>query len=370
MTTCTWNFRRHAGRVLVATSIVAASSSGLLASRASGDQISDLKAKAATLASRINALGLQEEALSEQYDAAQLRSDALQNQVAQAAQQVAAAEASANKARTALKSDAVQAYVHGGNSPLSSGGALASANQSLLRAEYVNSLAANQHDAIDQFRLAALQEQAAKAQLQQQTTAAQAQLAQVSQDRQAAASLASQLQATQNQVNGQVATLVAQQQAEARAAAQAAALARLQAAQAAARARTVSNPSAILVASGPPPPPGHGASGAVAAAESRVGDWYQWGAAGPNTFDCSGLTMWAYEQVGISLPHYSGGQYADTTHIPISDVQPGDLVFPSDPGQHVAMYVGNGEIIEAPYTGAQVHIVPMGSWFVLAGRVA
>ena len=351
--------------------MVAAASSGLLASRASADQISDLKAKAASLASRINALGLQEEALSEQYDAAQLRADALQTQVAQAAQQVAAAEASANKARSALKMDAVQAYVHGGNSPLSSGGAMASANQSLLRAEYVNSLAVNQRDAIDQFRLAALQEQAATAQLQQQTTAAQAPLAQVSQDRQAAASLAAQLQATQNQVNGQVATLVAQKQAEERAAAAAAALARMQAAAqaAAARARTVSAPSAVLLA-GPPPPPGHGASGAVAAAESRVGDWYQWGAAGPNTFDCSGLTMWSYEQVGISLPHYSGAQYADTTHIPISQVQPGDLVFPSDPGQHVAMYVGNGEIIEAPYTGAQVHIVPMGSWFVLAGRVA
>jgi cell wall-associated NlpC family hydrolase len=119
----------------------------------------------------------------------------------------------------------------------------------------------------------------------------------------------------------------------------------------------------------PPPPVGQGASGAVAAAESRVGDPYVWGAAGPNAFDCSGLTMWSYEQVGISLPHFSGAQYADTTHIPMSDLQPGDLVFPSDPSQHVAMYVGNGEIIEAPYTGATVHIIPMSSWFVLAGRV-
>jgi cell wall-associated NlpC family hydrolase len=108
----------------------------------------------------------------------------------------------------------------------------------------------------------------------------------------------------------------------------------------------------------------------VQAALSRVGDWYQWGAAGPNTFDCSGLVMWAYAQVGISLPHFSGAQYADTTHIPMSDLQPGDLVFPSDPGQHVAMYIGGGNIVEAPYTGAQVHVVPMGSWFVLAGRVA
>ena len=81
----------------------------------------------------------------------------------------------------------------------------------------------------------------------------------------------------------------------------------------------------------------------MAAAESRVGDSYVWGAAGPSTFDCSGLVMWAYAQVGISLPHFSGAQYADTTHIPMSDLEPGDLVFPADPGQHVAMYVGNGD---------------------------
>ena len=349
--------------------MVAASTSGLLASHASADQISDLKAKAASLASRINALGIQEGALSEQYDSALLQANTLQAEVSSAAQQVAAAEANANKARQALKDDAVMAYVHGGNSPLASAGsALSTANESLLRAEYVNSLAANQNDAIDQFRLAAVQEQAAKSQLQQEQSAAQTQLAQVGQDRQAVESLASQLESTQNQVNGQISTLVAQEQAAARAQAAREAAARLLAAQAAAQARTVSAPN-FSITPGNPPPPGHGASGAVQAALSRVGDWYQWGAAGPNTFDCSGLVMWAYAQVGVSLPHYSGGQYADTTHIPMSDLQPGDLVFPSDPGQHVAMYIGNGNIVEAPYTGAQVHVVPMGSWFVLASRV-
>jgi cell wall-associated NlpC family hydrolase len=94
-----------------------------------------------------------------------------------------------------------------------------------------------------------------------------------------------------------------------------------------------------------------------------------YGAAGPNAFDCSGLVMWAYAQVGISLPHFSGAQYADTTHISMSDLQPGDLVFPADPGQHVAMYVGGGDIVEAADYGIPVHIVPMGSWFVLASRV-
>jgi peptidoglycan DL-endopeptidase CwlO len=108
---------------------------------------------------------------------------------------------------------------------------------------------------------------------------------------------------------------------------------------------------------------------AVQAAESRVGDPYVWGGAGPDDFDCSGLVMWAYEQAGISLPHYSGAQFADTTQIPMSDLEPGDLVFPADPGEHVAMYVGGGMIVQAPYTGADVQIVPLSGFFVLATRV-
>ena len=338
--------------------MVASMTFGLVAPRASADQLSDLKAKAAAIASRIDALGRQEDALSEQYDAAQLRIQSLQTQVNLAQQQLATAEASANQARQALKADVVAAYVHGGNNPMSGAGGMSSANETLLRAEYVNSLAANQSDAIDKFRLAALQEQAAKTQLQQQQASVQSQLDALSKDRSAVEQTAAQLTALNSQVTGQIATLVAQIEAAAAAKARAEALARQQAA-----ARLASFSSGSL------PPLGHGAAGAVQAAESRVGDWYQWGAAGPNTFDCSGLVMWAYAQVGISLPHNSGAQYDDTTHIPISDVQPGDLVYPSDPGEHVAMYIGNGEIIEAPHTGAQVHIIAMSSWFVLASRV-
>ena len=54
----------------------------------------------------------------------------------------------------------------------------------------------------------------------------------------------------------------------------------------------------------------------------------------------------------------------------MSDLEPGDLVFPADPSEHVAMYVGGGMIVEAPFTGATVHVVPMGAWFVLASRAA
>jgi cell wall-associated NlpC family hydrolase len=341
--------------------------------------------------SRIQNLGQQEAALSEQYDGDVLAVQTLQGKVAAATQQVASENAAVSSARAALEQVAIQAYVHGGSDPLTSGGnAVSDATNSLLRAEYADSMAADQNDAIDSYHLAALQDQAAKLNLQQQTSAAQDAVQQVSTDRQAVSNTQSQLQTEEDQDTGQIAVLVAQQEAAAAAAAQQAAEAAAQqaaaqqaaqqaaqAAQAAAAEQTAAptgSTSGETATPGPgpnynPPPVGSGAAGAVAAAESRVGDAYVWGAAGPTTFDCSGLVMWAYEQVGIDLPHYSGAQYADTTHIPMSDLEPGDLVFPADPGQHVAMYVGNGDIVQAPYTGAYVQIVPLSSFFVLASRV-
>ena len=336
----------------------------------------NLQAQASSLLARINSLGNQEAALSERYDQAQYQLSSLQTQVADAQSKLAAAQASAQAARNALKADAVQAYVDGGNNPLTGGNAIQGATNSLLRAEYINTLATNQSDAIDQYRLASLQEEAAAKQLKQRESAAQAQLNQLNSDRNAVAAASAQLTADEHQVTNQIAQLKAQELAAEQAAAAAAATAARQAAlqraqELAAEAAALQSSQGVnaVTVNYTPPPLGSGASGAVRAAESRVGDWYQWGAAGPNTFDCSGLVMWAYEQVGISLPHYSGAQYNDTTHIPMSDLQPGDLVFFSNPGDHVAMYVGGGDIIEAPHTGAQVHIVPMYSGFTLAGRV-
>ncbi len=382
MTTCTWNFRRHAGRV-TAVVITAALTSGLVAPSASADQMSNLQAQAAALTAKLNSLGIQEEALAEKYDQAQYEVGQLKTKVAAAQAQLAAAEATTAKARQALKQEAIQAYINGGNNPLGSSSVVQNATQSLLRAEYINTLATDQTDAIDQYRLAMLQEQAASTKLKHQEAAAQTQLDALGADRAAVVAASTQLTAAQQKVGGEIAQLKAQelaaQQAAARAAAARQAAAELAAQQ---RAAQLAQEAAALQAAQPPtsttstvsvnyspPPVGSGAAGAVRAAESRLGDWYQWGAAGPNTFDCSGLIMWAYAQVGISLPHYSGAQYNDTTHIPMSDLQPGDLVFFSNPDEHVAMYVGNGDIIEAPHTGAQVHIVPMYSQFVLASRV-
>lgn len=116
-----------------------------------------------------------------------------------------------------------------------------------------------------------------------------------------------------------------------------------------------------------PPAPRSGAAGAISFARGQLGEPYRWGAAGPDSWDCSGLTMGAWRAGGISLPHYSVAQYEQSTPITASRLQPGDLVFwgsSSDPGSiyHVALYVGGGQIIHAPRTGRPVTEQSMYYW--------
>jgi cell wall-associated NlpC family hydrolase len=116
-----------------------------------------------------------------------------------------------------------------------------------------------------------------------------------------------------------------------------------------------------------PPAPAGGAPAAIAFARDQIGEPYRWAAAGPDAWDCSGLTMGAWRAGGISLPHYSVAQYEQSTPISPSALQPGDLVFwgsSSNPSSiyHVALYVGGGRIIHAPRTGRPVTEESMYYW--------
>src|SRR5580658_1405605 len=148
-----------------------------------------------------------------------------------------------------------------------------------------------------------------------------------------------------------------------------------EAAAAAARAARAAAAAAAAAAAGSPEGSGQapswgsgsGASasqGDVAAnwALTQLGKPYQWGAAGPDTYDCSGLTMEAWAQAGVALLHYTGYQWEEGPHVPLDDLQRGDLLFyatdNSDPAtiHHVGIYIGNGMMVDAPYTGAFVRI--------------
>ena len=109
----------------------------------------------------------------------------------------------------------------------------------------------------------------------------------------------------------------------------------------------------------PPSPPSTngGVSAVIAYARAQIGKPYQWGGAGPNSFDCSGLTMRAWQRAGVNLSHYTGAQWNETARVAISDLRPGDLVFYGSSGatsHHMGLYIGGGQMIEAPYTGANV----------------
>ena len=110
------------------------------------------------------------------------------------------------------------------------------------------------------------------------------------------------------------------------------------------------------------PPERYGA--AVGIAEQYLGVPYVWGGASPSGFDCSGLVMYVYEQLGVSLPHYTVSQYnyPDAVHPSRSQLEPGDLVFFAGLG-HVGIYIGNNEFIHAPHTGASVEIDTMTGWY-------
>jgi cell wall-associated NlpC family hydrolase len=117
---------------------------------------------------------------------------------------------------------------------------------------------------------------------------------------------------------------------------------------------------------------------ALRAAESRQGLPYVWGAAGPSAFDCSGLVQWSFAQAGIVMPRVAADQARTGPAVPVSQLEPGDLLFyhtdPTAPGyiSHVAIYLGNGWMIQAPQPGLHVQIVPanFGSQFAGAIRVS
>ncbi len=347
---------------------------------ASADQLQSAQAQAAQIAAQIQAQGNQLDVLSENYDQDQIRVQQLDQQRAQTQAQVDQTEAQVSAARASLRQLAIQTYTSGSSSDDLEELFAPSGERSAAVQEYQQVASESVSGAIDHLNqtesvLNAQQSTLATTESQARATLAAAQVAKQS----AASELASQ-QATLSKVKGNIATLVAQRQAAIAAAQAAAFQARVQAAQRAAAQqaaqqaaqsqRTVGSGASVLVAV--PAVPGGGGAEAVAAAESQIGVPYVWAGATPGVgFDCSGLTMWAWAHAGVSLAHSAAAQYDESVHIPLSDLQPGDLLFYDEGGTigHVTMYVGPGEMVQAMETGTNIQIT--GIWtsgLVGAGR--
>jgi peptidoglycan DL-endopeptidase CwlO len=115
---------------------------------------------------------------------------------------------------------------------------------------------------------------------------------------------------------------------------------------------------------------------ALQAAESRQGLPYVWGAAGPDEFDCSGLVQWSFAQAGVAMPRVAADQARTGPAVPVGDLEPGDLLFyhtdPTAPGyiSHVAIYIGNGWMVQAPEPGLDVQVVPANFGSQFAGAIS
>ena len=380
------SLRRIAGPAL-AVATVLSSAVIPLATPSGASSLSSDQATAAALEAKIQQTGMEESALSQQYDAAQYHQQQLTSQIAATKSQIAKTEKRLASDKVSLRTAAVNAYVTSGtaatSNPLFSG----SEKNYAAASEYGNVAQGTLSTAVANFTTSKDQLSSQESKLQGQESAAAAATASAASAVQQEASLASQEQANLSQVKGQIAADIAAQQAAQAAAAKAAAE---KAAASAPKATTTGHTttSSGSTSSGgsssggsssgggsiPVPPSSGGAGGAaVAAAETQLGVPYVWGGDTPGVgLDCSGLTQYAWGVAGVSLPHYSGAQMADSTPVPISDLEPGDLLFYGPGGSdHVAMYIGGGMMIQAPHTGSVVSIAPVddsGSWFVGAGR--
>jgi cell wall-associated NlpC family hydrolase len=359
---------------------------------AGADQLSADQAEAAAVNVKLQAINAQRAALSGQVQAASFHVSQLQAQIAANQKQVAQDQAEVAKDQADLRTQAINDYTSSGTTNSVTQMFSSDPNTTGIRSEYSSIATGNVTTTIDNLHTAQAQLQATQAALQQQTASATATKDQAQAAENQASQLQAQYQSTLNSVNAQIqADVIAQQQAAAAKAAAAATaafnakVAAAQKAQAAAQAAaqtvaqtsgggssTAATSAASTLAANPPPVPA-GVAGAIQAAESQLGVPYVWGGETPGVgFDCSGLVQWSFAQAGISLPRTSGAQYGATTHIPLADIQPGDLLFyGADGSEHVAMYIGGGTMIEAPYTGAHVWEtgVRTGDGFAGVGRV-
>ncbi len=338
------------------------------AASAGADPIGSLQAQASQIASQIAADGHRLDLLSEQYYQAQAKDQALQNEVASAQASIAATRQQVEAARTGLRNAAIAGFIDGGTSNGLSEVIGSSADSLMLRQEYLRATTDSVATGISRLHVAEEQLTVRESSLRSAEASAHAALQAVANIRSQAMAQQASAEATLGQVKGHLAALVAQAQAAAAAAAER-------------RPTNIQPPPPSSPVVGPSgggttstPPSGSGAGMvAVRAAYSQLGVPYVWGGETPGIgFDCSGLTQWAWGRAGVSLPRTAQAQYDAIQHIPLSALQPGDLVFWDDGTssvQHVGMYVGNGEVVHAPMTGETVRYTPIwNSGLVGAGR--
>ena len=357
--------RRRLGSALV----IAATGVALIGYGPSSPASADISQQIRDSQAQLDKLNLQAEATAERFNAGRIHLAEAQRKVSQA--QTAAARANAELATIRGKVDAIAAssYRRGaGGIPTQ---ILADGNpQTFLdQVAALTQISRSQSSVMASLQTARHRQAQATADAQAAVSQAEATVKGLEKDKADLQSAAAQvqqvlagLQAKQRQIIQAARDAAARKAAQARAAELAAQARATALAAAAFQAQQLSVQSAPAVTA-TRHYSGNAAQVAVQAAQAELGKPYQWGAAGPDTFDCSGLTMYSYAQAGISLPHYTGDQWNQGRHVSQGELQPGDLVFFEQSLGHVGVYIGNGNFIHAPHTGDVVKISALSGWY-------
>ena len=344
----------------------------LTAPASSADPVADKKAEAAQIQAQLDTQGQKVSVLAEQSNRANLKVAEVDAALQKAQADLADSDARLQTVKGTLAEAAILAYVQGGSTTLLGHLVQAGKDDLIVRSQYLQVTASDQRQAVDQYKTAKADFTAQQSQLQAERSSAAKAAADAASASKAAAAAEDVQKVALSKVTGELADLVAAAQAQKEAAqakaqpvfAPAPILAPVPAVvtpQAVAPATTVAATKAAPATAAQAAPAASG-KGAIALAEAKkqLGKWYEYGGAGPDTFDCSGLTMWAWRAAGVSLNHSAYDQWFETTRVPVDAVQPGDLVFFSTGGvegiYHVAMYAGDGNLIEASTTGTPIRI--------------
>ncbi len=346
------NLRTKVSVVALATAMTAAAAFPVLSG---ASPIDDKQRQAAELQRQIDANDNQLVALSEKLNGATLHLKEAQAGIDEAQRRTDAAEAERRRVRSILSRRAAQMYQGAGASSPLADLDVKSLGEVATRSRYASAAADHDDVLIAQLQKAKEALAVRQAELVRQRAAAQAEKDAADAARAKIDSANRQARALEQQVKGEIASIL-QQQANARAAAQQ-------------RAAQAGPPRSSGHSPIPPnfpnvPAPNAGAAAAVAFAKAQVGKGYVYATSGPDTFDCSGLTAASWQRGGVSLAHYSGAQYQETMRIGAGDLQPGDLVFYGPGGSnHVEIYIGGGMVVSAsnPSSGVKLAGVRYGS---------
>lgn len=321
-------------------------------------------AQAKQLESQIQANSDRADVLDEQYLQAQNAVATANRQIASAEKGIADARQQEAQLRGQLGGRAALLYMGAGSGdPL--GMDTSNVQELGARAKYGEAAAESDNKMIDQLGVLDEQLRNQTASLEQQKTNAQKQQDVADAARREVAAASNKMQELLNSTQSDIRTLANKIETDRLNAAVAAEKARIreQAAQAASVHSTGGGGGVATgvadtgIDPGSIPAPSAGAQGAIAYARAQIGKPYRYAGAGPDSFDCSGLTMMAWAQGGVGMTHGSQAQWAAFPKVPIPDLQPGDLVFFGSSGpsnHHVGIYIGGGTMIEAPHTGAFV----------------